>query len=159
MIRHVWDVLASGDPKAAEYIFRWTAWGFQHPGELAEVALALRGGKGSGKGVFGNAISRCFGEHALHIFYQNHLTGNFNGHLRSCLFLFADEAFFAGDRQGEGRAGRHVLRTRVDQRYPVRRVVGERPGPVRRAEPGRAVVAWLAVAQVLAEFLAVAVRA
>ena len=101
MIRHVWDVLASGDPKAAEYIFRWTAWGFQHPGELAEVALALRGGKGSGKGVFGNAISRCFGEHALHIFYQNHLTGNFNGHLRSCLFLFADEAFWAGDKKAE----------------------------------------------------------
>lgn len=58
-------------------------------------------GKGSGKGVFGNAIAKCFGEHGLHIFHQSHLTGNFNGHLRSCLFLFADEAFWAGDKKGE----------------------------------------------------------
>jgi hypothetical protein len=98
---HVLEVLANGDPRAAEYIFRWTAWSLQHPGDLAEAALVLRGGKGSGKGVFGNALARVFGEHALHIFHQNHLTGNFNGHLRSCLFLFADEAFWAGDKKGE----------------------------------------------------------
>src|SRR5262249_49707458 len=101
MVRHVQDVLASGDNKAAEYILRWTAWSLQHPGELAEAALVLKGGKGSGKSVFGNAIAKCFGEHGLHIFHQSHLTGNFNGHLRSCLFLFADEAFWAGDKKGE----------------------------------------------------------
>jgi hypothetical protein len=39
MARHIRDALANGDPKAAEYIFRWIAWSFQHPGELAEVAL------------------------------------------------------------------------------------------------------------------------
>jgi Family of unknown function (DUF5906) len=98
---HVREVLAQGDPKAADYIFRWTAWSLQHPGELAEAALVLRGGKGSGKGVFGNTLAKIFGEHALHIFHQNHLTGNFNGHLRSCLFLFADESFWAGDKKGE----------------------------------------------------------
>jgi hypothetical protein len=98
---HIREVLAHGDPKAAEYIFRWTAWSLQHPGELAEAALVLRGGKGSGKGVFGNTLAKIFGEHALHIFHQSHLTGNFNGHLRSCLFLFADEAFWAGDKKGE----------------------------------------------------------
>jgi hypothetical protein len=101
MYRHIRDVLADGDNKAAEYILRFTAWSFQHPGELAEVALVLRGGKGSGKGAFGNAIAKCFGEHGLHIFNQSHLTGKFNGHLRSCLFLFADEAFWAGDKKGE----------------------------------------------------------
>jgi Bifunctional DNA primase/polymerase, N-terminal/Family of unknown function (DUF5906)/Primase C terminal 2 (PriCT-2) len=98
---HICYVLADGDPQAAEYILRWTAWAFQHPGEPAEVALVQRGGKGSGKGVFGNSVARCFGEHALHIFNQNHLTGKFNGHLRSCLFLFCDEAYWAGDKKGE----------------------------------------------------------
>lgn len=29
------------------------------------------------------------------------LTGNFNSHLRDCIALFADEAFWAGDRAGE----------------------------------------------------------
>jgi hypothetical protein len=114
MARHVQDVLANGDPKAAEYIFRWIAWSFQHPGELAEVALVFRGGKGSGKGVFGNAVAKCFGEHALHIFHQNHLTGNFNGHLRSCLLLFSDEAFWAGDKKGES-----VLKGLITERTMV----------------------------------------
>jgi hypothetical protein len=101
MRAHIRDVLADGDQKAAEYILLWTAWSLQHPGELAEAALVFRGGKGSGKGVFGNALAKAFGEHALHIFHQSHLTGNFNGHLRSCIFLFADEAFWAGDKKGE----------------------------------------------------------
>jgi Bifunctional DNA primase/polymerase, N-terminal/Family of unknown function (DUF5906)/Primase C terminal 2 (PriCT-2) len=102
MHRHICQVLADGDQKAAEYILCWTAWALQHPGELAEVALVLRGGKGTGKGVFGNAVTRCFGEHGVHIFQQCHLTGKFNGHLRLCLLLFADEAFWAGDKKSEG---------------------------------------------------------
>jgi hypothetical protein len=101
MLRHIGRVLANGDPGATRYILGWMAWGVQHPGEPAEVALVLRGGKGSGKGVFGNALVRCFGEHGLHIFHQDHLTGKFNGHFRSCLFLFSDEAFWAGDKKGE----------------------------------------------------------
>jgi Family of unknown function (DUF5906) len=101
MHHHISRVLADGDPKAAEYILCWAAWALQHPGELAEVALVLRGGKGTGKGVFANAVAKCFGEHGVHIFQQSHLTGKFNGHLRSCLLLFADEAFWAGDKKSE----------------------------------------------------------
>jgi hypothetical protein len=101
MLQHICYVLADGDRNAAVYILRWIAWAVQHPGELAEVALVLRGGKGAGKGVFVNALATCFGEHALHIFHQSHLTGKFNGHLRSCLLLVADEAFWAGDKKGE----------------------------------------------------------
>jgi hypothetical protein len=100
--QHICQVLADGDPKATEYILCWAAWALQHPGELTEVALVLRGGKGTGKGVFANAVASCFGEHGVHIFQQSHLTGKFNGHLRSCLLLFADEAFWAGDKKGEG---------------------------------------------------------
>jgi Family of unknown function (DUF5906) len=101
MLHHICHVLADDEPGAAEYVLRWMAWTVQHPDELAEAALVLRGGKGSGKGVFGNALAKCFGEHSMHIFHQSHLTGKFNGHLRSCLFLFADEAFWAGDKKGE----------------------------------------------------------
>jgi Family of unknown function (DUF5906) len=98
---HVYKVLADGDVKAAEYIFRWVAWSFQHPGVRAEVALVTQGGKGSGKGVFLRAVARCFGEHGMQITNQEHLVGRFNGHLRHCLFLFADEAFWAGDKRSE----------------------------------------------------------
>jgi hypothetical protein len=101
MFRHICYVLAAGDQGAAEYILRWAAWAVQHPGERAEVALALKGAKGCGKGVFVRALAQCFGEHAMQIANQEHLVGKFNGHLRSCLFLFADEAFWAGDKKGE----------------------------------------------------------
>ncbi len=98
---HIFHVLADNDWKAYEYILRWTAWSIQNPGRMPEVALVFRGGKGAGKGFFANTVARLFGEHALHIFSQSHLTGNFNGHLRSCLLLYVDEAFWAGDKKGE----------------------------------------------------------
>jgi Bifunctional DNA primase/polymerase, N-terminal/Family of unknown function (DUF5906)/Primase C terminal 2 (PriCT-2) len=101
MLRHVCHVLAGGDKKAAEYILRWAGWSVQHPGERAEVALVFQGGKGCGKGVFVRAVATCFGEHGIQITNQEHLIGRFNGHLRSCLFLFADEAFWAGNKKGE----------------------------------------------------------
>jgi hypothetical protein len=34
----------------------------------------------------------------MHSSSSKHLVGNFNVHLRDCVFLFADEAFFAGDK-------------------------------------------------------------
>jgi Primase C terminal 2 (PriCT-2)/Family of unknown function (DUF5906) len=101
MKRHICEVLAAGDPIAAEYIVKFAAWAVQHPGERAEVALVFRGGKGSGKGTFANALVRIFGAHGLQVFNSKHLVGAFNGHLRNCLLLFADEAFWAGDKQGE----------------------------------------------------------
>ena len=56
--------------------------------------------------VFGSL----WGRHFLHISSAKHLVGQFNAHLRDCCFLFADEAFFAGDRSHES-----VLKTLVTE--------------------------------------------
>lgn len=101
MQRHIAHVLAGGDRESAEYIIRFAAWAVQHPGDRAEAALVFRGGKGSGKGTFANALRRIFGQHGLHVSHQKHLIGSFNAHMRNCLLLYADEAFWAGDKQGE----------------------------------------------------------
>ncbi len=101
MQAHIAEVLADGDPAALDYIMRWSAWAVQNPGERAEAALVFRGGKGSGKGTFAHALRRIFGAHGLHIANPKHLVGAFNAHLRNCLLLYADEAFWAGDKQGE----------------------------------------------------------
>jgi bifunctional DNA primase/polymerase-like protein/uncharacterized protein DUF5906 len=101
MQRHVIEVLAAGDRASAEYIFRFAAWAVQNPGERAQVALVFKGGKGIGKGTFANAFKRLFGSHGLQINSSKHLVGAFNGHLRNCLLLFSDEAFWAGDKPGE----------------------------------------------------------
>ncbi|WP_154664678.1 DUF5906 domain-containing protein [Gemmobacter nectariphilus] len=101
MRAHVREVLAGGDPEAADYIERWAAFAVQNPEAPAEVALVFRGKKGTGKGIFARALMRLFGQHGLHIPNGKLLTGNFNLHLRDCCLLFADEVEWHGDRQAE----------------------------------------------------------
>jgi predicted P-loop ATPase len=66
---------------------------------MAEVLLAFRGGKGCGKGIIASAFGKMFGSHFKVVYQQNHLTGKFNAHLRDCLFLIVNEAFWAGMKQ------------------------------------------------------------
>jgi Family of unknown function (DUF5906) len=99
---HIHRVICAGDEALAVYVLNLVARMFQQPDRPGEVALVLRGRRGSGKGMFLNWLWRAWGQHGCHISNARHLTGNFNFHLRDCVMLFADEAFFAGDRAGEG---------------------------------------------------------
>ncbi len=101
MRRHLLDVVCSGNAEHFEYLVGWLARAVQYPGKQGEVAVVLRGGRGTGKGTVGNALMRIFGQHAVYLTNSKHLTGNFNAHLRDAVFVFADEAFFAGDRAHE----------------------------------------------------------
>lgn len=101
MQAHIAEILADGNAACLDYIMRWSAWAVQHPGERAEVAMVFRGDKGAGKGTFAHGLRKMFGQHGLHISNARHLVGSFNAHLRNCLLLYADEAFWAGDKQGE----------------------------------------------------------
>lgn len=104
--RHIHEVLASGNEEHGDYIIRWIAWMLQHPDKPAEVALVLRGEKGVGKGVIGRALGKIAGQHGIHLSSTVLMTGRFNAHMRDCVFLFADEALWAGDKEGEGQLKR-----------------------------------------------------
>jgi hypothetical protein len=97
MKAHILDVLAQGNAGWAEYIENWVAWTIQNPAAPAEVALVFRGKKGSGKGSFGRPLHKVFGAHARHVSTPGQFLGRFNGHLRDTVFLFCDEAFWAGE--------------------------------------------------------------
>ena len=100
---HMRDNIAGGNDTYYQYIRRWTAWGFQNPTRLAEVALVLAsGGKGTGKGVFGRAVYRIYGAHGLHISNRAHLMGKFNAHFMQASYLFCDEALWPGYKEDEG---------------------------------------------------------
>ena len=101
MHEHVQRILANGDKTCAEYILRWAAWAVQNPDEPAEVALVLRGGRGTGKGIFARSLKHLFGQHGLQVNSPAQLTGRFNAHLRDCCLLFADEAIVPGDKPAE----------------------------------------------------------
>jgi hypothetical protein len=108
MRRHLKEVIAAGNEEAHEYILNWLAWACQHPADRAEVALVLKGGRGTGKGTIGNAMCHIFGQHATHISSADHLAGRFNAHLRDVCLLFADEAYWPGDRSAEGTLKRLI---------------------------------------------------
>ncbi len=98
---YILEIVCHDNRDYFDYLIRWLARGFQEPAKQAEVAVVLRGSKGSGKGTLGKLIKKMWGAHGQHITSSKHLTGNFNAHLKNCGFLFADEAFFAGDKAGE----------------------------------------------------------
>lgn len=103
MRTHIREVLANGNEEHADYIMRWLAWAVQNPGERAEVFLVFKSDEeGSGKGALGNTLVTIFGAHGRRISQHKHLTGNFNMHLQDLSLLFADEAFWPGDRAAEG---------------------------------------------------------
>lgn len=98
---HLRNVICNGDVECYEYLINWIARSLQYPNLNGQVAVVFQGEKGCGKGTLGNFLVSLFGQHALQINNSQHLVGNFNAHLQNCCFLFADEVFFAGDKQQE----------------------------------------------------------
>jgi hypothetical protein len=94
---HIRDIICDGDETADAYVMNWLARCVQRPAEAGQVAIVLRGGEGAGKGTLADALLRVFGQHGKHISNSRHLVGNFNRHLAEKVFIFSDEATFAGN--------------------------------------------------------------
>lgn len=99
---HTLEIICGGNTDYFDWLMGWMARLVQRPGEQGEIAVVMRSIQGTGKGTLAKAICRLFGQHAMLITNVKHLTGHFNAHQRDCIFLFADEAFFAGDPQHVG---------------------------------------------------------
>lgn len=95
------EVICSGDDSIYDYIIHWMARGVQQPDKVGEIALVLRGGRGTGKGTFAQHYGKLFGQHFIHLSNADHLSGKFNAHLHDASVVFADEAFYSGDRKHE----------------------------------------------------------
>lgn len=105
---HIRQIICNGNEDYYKYLRSWLARMLQLPHLQGEVAVVLRGLKGSGKGVFANAMVALFGQHGLRIDNPEHLTGKFNEHLRDVCCLFVDEGHWAGDKKGEGILKGHI---------------------------------------------------
>jgi len=97
------ETLVGGVQEHYDYVLDWIAYMVQRPSRPAEVAIVFKGEKGTGKGTLGRAVASLAGAHGLHISSPEHLIGRFNSHLQNCICLFADEAFWAGDKAGESK--------------------------------------------------------
>jgi hypothetical protein len=56
---HLWVVLANEERRSYDYIRNWIAWKYQNPAGRPEVALNIKGKKGTGKGA--NNVSHVAG--------------------------------------------------------------------------------------------------
>lgn len=107
---HVLHNLCEGNESWFAYLINWCARMIQNPASQGETAVVFRGKQGTGKSFFARTIGSLLGPHFLTVADSRHLVGNFNGHLRDTLLLFADEAFFAGDKRHEG-----VIKTMITE--------------------------------------------
>jgi hypothetical protein len=109
-LAHIRDNVCSGNPELYQFVVNWMARTVQHPDSPGEVAIVMRGKRGTGKSFFAREFGRLWGRHFLQVSDSKHLVGSFNAHLRDTVVLFGDEAFFAGDRRHES-----VLKTLVTE--------------------------------------------
>ena len=120
-LNHIHQNIANGDEYTAKYVISWMADLVQHPRKRLGVSLVLRSdAQGTGKGLFAKILGHLFGKHYLQITNPRHLTGNFNAHLIDCVLLFADEAFWAGDKSSEG-----ALKTLITEEYRAVEIKGK----------------------------------
>lgn len=110
--QHCLEVLCGGSEDLLDYLLDWLARLVQFPAAPGEVAVVMRGGEGTGKGTLARVFIRLLGQHGMSVANAKHLTGNFNAHLRDCVLLFADEAFYAGDPAHVG-----VLKNLITEPY------------------------------------------
>jgi hypothetical protein len=110
LLGHIRNNICQGNEEWYNYLIQWLARLVQHPDSPGEVAVVLRGGKGTGKSFFAKQVGSLLGRHFLHISNPSHLIGNFNSHLRDTVLLFADEAFYAGDKKHES-----ILKTLITE--------------------------------------------
>jgi hypothetical protein len=102
MLAHIEETIAAGNADHARYLFAWLANVVQRPTHRPGVAVVMRGGQGIGKGAFATHFGSLFAPHYVHLTHSRHLMGHFNALLKDALVVFADEAFWAGSKEGEG---------------------------------------------------------
>ena len=96
------DEDGKSDMQNFDWLIAWLARIVQAPGsEKPGTAIVLRGDRGTGKGVFAEIFGQIFGHHFLQITNSKQVTGRFNSHLKDCILLYVDEAWFAGDKSSE----------------------------------------------------------
>jgi Mesyanzhinovviridae DNA primase len=89
---HIYEVMASGDQNAGDYIMKCFARKVQHPAGPFGVALAWRSDQGAGKGIVLRSVKRMFGAHGRQISDCGKALGRFNSILVNCCFMYMNEA-------------------------------------------------------------------
>lgn len=97
-LEHLHEVICAGNDEHYRFLTKMCAQLVQNPGLRWEIAIALRGQKGTGKGTFMRVIQQIFGHHFAHLDRAEDFV-KFNALISGKVVVFADEAFWAGDKR------------------------------------------------------------
>lgn len=97
MQSHLLDNICQGNRANYEFLLDRISQMFSEPGRKSGVIVVVRGAHGTGKTKLAEWLGSMVGRHAMVIEKSKHLTGDFNGHLETMIFVRAEEAVFAGD--------------------------------------------------------------
>ena len=127
-LRHLLEIVCSGNQSHYEYILKWMARAVQRPELTGGVAIILRGEQGTGKSFFVKQFGKLFGRHYGAFSQPDHLTNKYNAHLEYLCVMFAEEAFFAGDKRHESVLKALVTEEtmQVERKYGATRMVPNR---------------------------------
>lgn len=111
---HMFHNVCQGSKEYFDWIMAFFADALQNPTVKPPASLVIRGQQGTGKTVAAEVVASLVTEHSSYIYSPHQLVGKFNGHMQDCLFLIANEAFFAGDKQHES-----VLKSLITDKHLV----------------------------------------
>jgi hypothetical protein len=107
-LEHVRENICNGVDQHYDYLVKWMARVVQQPRTQSMVAVVLLGERGTGKSIFGGFFGQIFGRHLFVASDVATLTGRFNGHLATSIFVVAEEAFDMKEKRHES-----VLKERI----------------------------------------------
>lgn len=99
---HLKNCVCGGDQAKFDWLMDWLADAVQNPQNKPGTALVLKSRtEGTGKTMLARALRAIFGPHWAKASSANHVLGNFNANLETCVVLSVEEAIWAGSKQAE----------------------------------------------------------
>lgn len=120
-IGHARENICQGDEALFSWLMSYCAHIVQKPWERPLVALVLRGGKGVGKSGWIERLGFLLGKSFDSTSDQDVFLGQFNSVLENKILLVAEEAFWSGDKDAEGKIKDLITR----QKHKIRRLYCE----------------------------------
>lgn len=118
-LKHVKEIITSGDENIYKYIISWVAYLIQNPGKKTKTCLILIGKHGVGKTIFTDVISKLFGEYAHpDLSDVDLITGQFNTELENKILIVLNE-FNVQDKTTNKRSIRNKMKTYISDDFLV----------------------------------------
>ena len=96
-------VICNHDTNLYQWLIKWCAHIFQHPGDKPGTAPVFQGGQGVGKNTFMDTIGALLGRHYVEVDSLERLFGRFNFGTADKLLVVANEALWGGDKRMLGQ--------------------------------------------------------